>query len=275
MQSDYIELCRTMFLFLEGYPDHPQLFHVMGLVANAMLKLGERNRDEGRAAEAASDKEEGKDDLALVVGVGGQSQGGSSSSVGLVEGTSTPVTSTPSPAPGIDLSSGLASGIRDCLSKPCVEQCVVETVETPQHTNDTITSLQEKDTVNNPQGNDAITSPQGKDTVTGPQGNDAVTGPQGNDAITGPQGKDTVTGPVLDSNAFEGTGNGGVIGSEAIQTCSTHAEWFITYEQFAFIIQQEPEMCQFFAEQSKLVFEGRRVDKNLDPYTRAVMASEV
>ena len=52
-------------------------------------------------------------------------------------------------------------------------------------------------------------------------------------------------------------------------------EWFLSYEQFAFVIQQEPEMCQFFAEQSKLVFEGRRVDMNLDPYTRAVMASEV
>ena len=65
------------------------------------------------------------------------------------------------------------------------------------------------------------------------------------------------------------------IGKVETEHRDDQVEWFLTYEQFAFVIQQEPEMCQFFAEQSKLVFEGRRVDMNLDPYTRAVMASEV
>ena len=51
LQGDYIELCRTMFLFLEGCPDNQHPFHVMGLVANAMLKQGEGNRDQARAKE--------------------------------------------------------------------------------------------------------------------------------------------------------------------------------------------------------------------------------
>ena len=49
--------------------------------------------------------------------------------------------------------------------------------------------------------------------------------------------------------------------------------WFVTFEQFVSAIQQEPELCQFFAEQSIIDLYGTNVDPVLNPYTRTVLAS--
>lgn len=51
--------------------------------------------------------------------------------------------------------------------------------------------------------------------------------------------------------------------------------WVLTFEQFVAGIQQEPELCQFFAEQNTIDLEGTSVDPDLNPYTRTVLASAV
>ena len=48
--------------------------------------------------------------------------------------------------------------------------------------------------------------------------------------------------------------------------------WFLTFEQFVAAVQQEPELCQFFAEQNVIDVEGSPVDPLLSDYTRAVLA---
>ena len=48
--------------------------------------------------------------------------------------------------------------------------------------------------------------------------------------------------------------------------------WMLTFEQFAAAIQQEPELCQFFAEQNRMDLEGTSVDRILNPYTKTVLA---
>ena len=50
-------------------------------------------------------------------------------------------------------------------------------------------------------------------------------------------------------------------------------KWFLTFEQFISAVQQEPELCQFFAEQSTIDLVGSSVNPVLNPYTRTVLAA--
>ena len=50
-------------------------------------------------------------------------------------------------------------------------------------------------------------------------------------------------------------------------------KWFLTFEEFISAVQQEPELCQFFAEQSTIDLAGSSVDPVLNPYTRTVLAT--
>ncbi len=51
-------------------------------------------------------------------------------------------------------------------------------------------------------------------------------------------------------------------------------KWFLTFEQFVSGLNQEPELCQFFAEQNLLDLTGASsVDPILSSYTRTVIAT--
>ena len=51
-------------------------------------------------------------------------------------------------------------------------------------------------------------------------------------------------------------------------------KWYLTFEQFVSGLNQEPELCQFFAEQNKMDLTGSSpVDPVLSSYTRTVLAS--
>jgi len=47
--------------------------------------------------------------------------------------------------------------------------------------------------------------------------------------------------------------------------------WYITFEQFISAVQQEPELCQFFAEQDTIDLESSSVDPILSRYTQSVL----
>ena len=49
------------------------------------------------------------------------------------------------------------------------------------------------------------------------------------------------------------------------------AKWFLTFEQFVAGVQQEPELCQFFAEQNVIDLSGSSVDPILSKYTRTIL----
>ena len=51
------------------------------------------------------------------------------------------------------------------------------------------------------------------------------------------------------------------------------AKWFLTFEQFVAGVQQEPELCQFFAEQNIIDLSGSSVDPILSQYTRTVLGA--
>ena len=50
------------------------------------------------------------------------------------------------------------------------------------------------------------------------------------------------------------------------------AKWFLTFEQFVAGVQQEPELCQFFAEQNVIdLSDSSSVDPILSQYTRTIL----
>ena len=49
--------------------------------------------------------------------------------------------------------------------------------------------------------------------------------------------------------------------------------WYLNFEQFVSGIQQEPDLCQFFAEQNTIDLTGTNVDPVLNPYTRTILAT--
>lgn len=51
------------------------------------------------------------------------------------------------------------------------------------------------------------------------------------------------------------------------------AKWFLNFEQFVAGVQQEPELCQFFAEQNIIDLSGTNVDPILSQYTRTVLTA--
>ena len=51
------------------------------------------------------------------------------------------------------------------------------------------------------------------------------------------------------------------------------AKWFLTFEQFVAGVQQEPELCQFFAEQNVIDLSGSSVDPILSQYTRTILGA--
>lgn len=51
------------------------------------------------------------------------------------------------------------------------------------------------------------------------------------------------------------------------------AKWYLNFEQFVAGIQQEPELCQFFAEQNIIDLSGTSVDPILSQYTRTILSS--
>ena len=51
------------------------------------------------------------------------------------------------------------------------------------------------------------------------------------------------------------------------------AKWYLNFEQFVAGVQQEPELCQFFAEQNIIDLSGTSVDPILNQYTRTMLAS--
>ena len=51
------------------------------------------------------------------------------------------------------------------------------------------------------------------------------------------------------------------------------SDWFITCHQFISGLLFEPDLCQFFAEQSSIDLTSRKSDDKLSPYTRSILHS--
>ena len=51
------------------------------------------------------------------------------------------------------------------------------------------------------------------------------------------------------------------------------SDWFITCHQFISGLLFEPDLCQFFAEQSSIDLTSRKADDKLSPYTRSILHS--
>lgn len=78
------------------------------------------------------------------------------------------------------------------------------------------------------------------------------------------------TSSQLTRKSDEGTTAFDIAVADAAQL---EAKWFLTFEQFVAGIQQEPELCQFFAEQNVIDLSGSSVDPILSQYTRTILGA--
>ena len=62
--------------------------------------------------------------------------------------------------------------------------------------------------------------------------------------------------------------NSAMIGLE-----TSSSDWFITCHQFISGLLFEPDLCQFFAEQSSIDLTSSKADDKLSPYTRSILHS--
>ena len=73
----------------------------------------------------------------------------------------------------------------------------------------------------------------------------------------------------------EGEGNDNTsdrhLDSAMIELEMSNSDWFITCHQFISGLLFEPDLCQFFAEQSSIDLTSRKVDDKLSPYTRSIL----
>lgn len=60
-----------------------------------------------------------------------------------------------------------------------------------------------------------------------------------------------------------------------VNTVEPKVKWLLTFEQFVSTLQKEPVLCQFFAEQNTIDLSGTSVDPVLNPYTRTILATSL
>ena len=61
------------------------------------------------------------------------------------------------------------------------------------------------------------------------------------------------------------------LNSAIIELEGSNSDWFITCHQFISGLLFEPDLCQFFAEQSSIDLTTSKVDDKLSPYTRSIL----
>lgn len=61
--------------------------------------------------------------------------------------------------------------------------------------------------------------------------------------------------------------------SAMIELEMSNSDWFITCHQFISGLLFEPDLCQFFAEQSSIDLTSSKADDKLSPYTRSILHS--
>ena len=74
---------------------------------------------------------------------------------------------------------------------------------------------------------------------------------------------------LMKTNSYQSSNTFDIAVADAAEL---EAKWFLSFEQFVAGIQQEPELCQFFAEQNIIDLSGTSVSPVLNQYTRTVLA---
>ena len=83
----------------------------------------------------------------------------------------------------------------------------------------------------------------------------------------------TTSEVVVNSTKDEGNDNTSdrQLDSAMIELEMSNSDWFITCHQFISGLLFEPDLCQFFAEQSSIDLTSCKVDDKLSPYTRSIL----
>ena len=219
LQSEFIQLCKTLYTLLQDFPEKNELFHAMGIVASNLLREGERNIKGSFASNVQTSEEATVPSTAEISCV--DDDMGSDSEKNKIEPISTDKKLLLSDKPNSRMLPDLQ------ILKLSDDQELADLgADEHEHSN-----------------------------IKGPS-------QEAHQCITKSLGSSS-TSSLSNSLTLD-------VGNDS----EVQEKWFLTFEQFVSGLNQEPDLCQFFAEQNLLDLTGASsVDPILSSYTRTVIAT--
>lgn len=235
-QSEYVQLCKTLYSLLQDAPDEQELFESMGKMANHLLGTGEENV---------------QDDLAFTLDPVRSCFPSWGKNSPPTHGA--PPTSKTTPTPGAP-SASITPPTSGTPPTPGTSSATI-TAPTSGTPPSSSTSLQEG---GHPTSSTILVEDNsGKDCT---EENTPVTLDSGS---VSEQADSKPTKRTLEAS-FE---------RAMVNAVELEEKWFLTFEQFVGALQREPFLCQFFAEQNNIDLSGTSVDPVLNPYTRRILGT--
>jgi hypothetical protein len=216
MQSEYIQLCKTLYSLLQDSPDEHELFRAMGLVANSLLGTGEEN-------------------------------------VQATDTTATPELAESAPAAPLEVPSNLVGSVNTVG--------VVSAAVAVGNGNLARGDNMEAAPISDSNSDVGVTAAETVETRTSDAGTRSGMTTSVETSVSGSIPTDL---PTDIGDSFEQV----MANAEELEE-----KWFLTFEQFVGALQQQPFLCQFFAEQNSIDLSGTSVDPVLNPYTRTILAT--
>ena len=246
-QSEYVQLCKTLYSLLQDSSDEQELFREMSEVANGLLKVGEANIQESDLSSTSSPTR---------------------SSLSPVTDTSSAVISESSTSRDT-----LLPGDCEALSRDTSSAGTSESSTKSLGTSESLTALERthddssvtEDTTRDDHsfsGHDHKLS----DTESVAQSTNA-NGEKTGDASTS-SARDS-SPKSLTNLSIEDSFEKALADAEEV----ADEKWFLSFEQFVGALQRKTVLCQFFAEQNTIDLSGTNVDPVLNPYTRTILAT--
>ena len=238
VQSEYIQLCKTLYTLLQGSQDEKVLFEEMGRVAMSLLLLGEENYICPDSIVQGGDS--GTHTLQCII-----NDDALSSALTHQERAET------SEADCDKVLSTYTSVPEEVVSSSCAHQ----------HTQ---AKINEEDAGN------ILPSVVSFD-VSASLLSEKVLSEVDEDDLSP---NVTAASKAIQSSSGVCTGYEG-FEHTVVSTVKLKVEWLLTFEQFASALQKEMLLCQFFAEQNTIDLSGTNVDPVLNPYTRTILATSL
>lgn len=274
LQSEYIQLCKTLYTLLHGSADEQELFQAMSRVANALLKTGEQNVH-SVSGSILEQKEKSMTQLQPTS----------------VEYSIEKVVSPDTSSDELQTAHFIPEDI--CFPPPKENNVSPEdekfalscSTEKSQRNELREANVGDSKAINNKV--EAISKPvfdEDESKLGHHQNLSEMSEPLS--PVTEIHDKQIFQNcektPMLDestSDHDESTSDHDVLkplvsGVQLINDEELQRKWYLTFEQFVSNLQQEPDLCQFFAEQNSIDLDGSSgVDPLLSHYTRTVLAS--
>lgn len=246
LQSEYVQLCKTLYSLLQDSPDEEDLLIGMGKVAHDLLRIGE-------------------DNVRMFSSTAGAGRLGCSPQT--AESSDFTPHRTTSPDPSLAEKENASAQKTKPSSPRATEgeltQSVLPSLSDLEARNDKERFAEGEGGI----GSECNDLPKEADSRPSITADSVEPAPISADPVESPSSiADSPDSPKKQSleSSFD---------KAMADAAELEEKWFLTFEQFVGSLQREPFLCQFFAEQNSIDLSGTNVDPVLNPYTRTILAT--